>query len=182
LVRGVLAGNPAAASAWWSDPTLLAADEADPRAVLMALDSLGYLPDDLLVKVDRAAMAVGLETRAPFLDVEVAAVALRFPAALHFRDGQGKWLLRQLLSRHVPTALTDRPKAGFNPPLGRWLRGPLRPWASALLSSERLQRQGLLEPRPILRCWADHLGGRSDQSTRLWPVLMLQAWLDHWLP
>jgi asparagine synthase (glutamine-hydrolysing) len=182
LVRGVLAGNPAAASAWWSDPTLLAADGADPRAVLMALDSLGYLPDDLLVKVDRAAMAVGLETRAPFLDAEVAAVALRFPAALHFRDGQGKWLLRQLLSRHVPTALTDRPKAGFNPPLGRWLRGPLRPWASALLSSERLQRQGLLEPRPILRCWADHLGGRSDQSTRLWPVLMLQAWLDHWLP
>jgi asparagine synthase (glutamine-hydrolysing) len=182
LVRGEARGGAGAAPAWWSDPRQLEANGADPRVVLMALDALGYLPDDLLVKVDRAAMAVGLETRAPFLDVEVAAMALRIPATLHFRDGQGKWLLRALLSRHVPVALTDRPKAGFNPPLGRWLRGPLRPWASGLLCSERLERQGLLEPRPILRCWADHLEGRSDQSTRLWPVLMLQAWLDHWMP
>jgi asparagine synthase (glutamine-hydrolysing) len=182
LVRQVPRNDLDAAPFWCGEHQHFTLDGADPRSVLMALDAIGYLPDDLLVKVDRAAMAVGLETRAPFLDGGVAEVALRCPASLHFRDGQGKWLLRSLLSRYVPPALTDRPKAGFNPPLGPWLRGQLRPWASDLLSQERLQRQSLLEPQPILRCWADHLGGRSDQSTRLWPVLMLQAWLDHWMP
>jgi asparagine synthase (glutamine-hydrolysing) len=180
LVRDLSRQPPAARSGWSTKHQRLINSGADTRSLLMALDAIGYLPDDLLVKVDRAAMAVGLETRAPYLDADVATVALRCAAPLHFRDGQGKWLLRNLLSRHLPVELTDRPKAGFNPPLGSWLRGPLRTWANELLSPERLQRQGLLEPKPILRCWADHLGGHSDQSTRLWPVLMLQTWLEHW--
>lgn len=182
LVKGLNKALAAPTSSWQQEPQQLSALPADARSLLMALEAIGYLPDDLLVKVDRAAMAVSLETRAPYLDPGVVAAALRCPAALHFRDGQGKWLLRTLLDRHVPPSLTSRPKAGFTPPLGAWLRGPLRDWASHLLDSHRLEQQDLLRREPIDHCWQSHLQGRSDQSTRLWPVLMLQAWLDQWMP
>jgi asparagine synthase (glutamine-hydrolysing) len=174
--------HPGDADLWWQERAHLAEIQSDARSVLMAADATGYLPDDLLVKVDRAAMAVGLETRTPFLDPAVADVALRCPAAMHFSDGQGKWLLRQLLAKHVPGAITSRPKAGFSPPLGAWLRGPLRDWASHLLDPTRLRRQQLVRSMPIERCWQSHLQGASDQSTRLWPVLMLQSWIDEWIP
>ena len=119
-------------------------------------------------------MGASLETRDPYLNPAVAAVALRCSAALHFRDGQGKWLLRTLLDRHVPPSLTSRPKAGFTPPLGAWLRGVLKAWAADLLDPDRLHAQGLLHPEPITASWRSHQQGRSDQSTRLWPVLMLR--------
>lgn len=182
LVKGSTAARPARPSCCQQAAQQLSDIRADPRSLLMALEATGYLPDDLLVKMDRAAMAVSLETRAPYLDPAVASVALRCSAALHFRDGHGKWLLRTLLDRQVPSTLTHRPKAGFTPPLGAWLRGPLQAWAEDLLAPERLQAQGLLYPDPIAACWRSHQQGRSDQSTRLWPVLILQSWLNHWLP
>lgn len=153
---------------------------ADPVARMMAWDALSYLPDDILVKVDRAAMAVGLETRAPFLDHRVAQIAWRLPMALKVRSGVGKWALRQLLDRHVPRRLTDRPKAGFAMPIGEWLRGPLKPWASNLLLPQRLRLEGYLNPAPIDALWHQHLSGRYDHTTRLWPILMWQAWLEFW--
>ncbi|MEI8251383.1 MAG: asparagine synthase (glutamine-hydrolyzing), partial [Synechococcus sp. ELA057] len=152
----------------------------DPVARMMAWDALSYLPDDILVKVDRAAMAVGLETRAPFLDHRVASVAWRLPMAMKIRAGTSKWALRQLLYQHVPPALIERPKAGFAMPIGQWLRGPLRPWAEELLHPDRLQREGYLRPEPISQLWKQHLSGRYDHTTKLWTVLMWQAWLEQW--
>jgi asparagine synthase (glutamine-hydrolysing) len=146
----------------------------------MALDAASYLPEDLMVKVDRAAMAVSLETRAPFLDPRVVAAARRTPFALKRRDGRNKWLLRQILHRHVPRALVDRPKAGFSTPVGAWLRGPLRGWAEALLAPERLAREGYLNPGPIAECWRAHLSGRANWEHRLWHVLVFQAWFERW--
>lgn len=142
------------------------------------LDTASYLPDDILVKVDRAAMAVSLETRVPLLDHRVFEFARRLPAHYKQRDGQGKWLLRQLLYRHVPRELVDRPKKGFGIPLGLWLRGPLKDWAHALLHPDRLKAQGLFQPQPILRKWREHQSGRRDWSPHLWSILMAQAWLD----
>ena len=149
-------------------------------ARMMAWDTLSYLPDDILVKVDRAAMAVGLETRAPFLDHRVASVAWRLPMAMKIRAGTSKWALRQLLFKHVPRELIERPKAGFAMPVGQWLRGPLRPWAAELLHPDRLQREGYLRPEPISQLWQQHLSGRYDHTTKLWTVLMWQAWLEYW--
>jgi asparagine synthase (glutamine-hydrolysing) len=146
---------------------------------LMLADAGRYLPADILVKVDRAAMAVSLETRAPFLNHRVAAVAWRLPLAMKIRGGSGKWALRQLLDRYVPRALVERPKAGFAMPIGAWLRGPLRPWASELLDAALMQRQGYLQPEPIQRLWQAHLGG-ADHTPQLWSVLMWQAWLAEW--
>ena len=137
-----------------------------------------YLPDDLLVKVDRAAMSTSLETRAPLLDHRVVELALALPMRLLVRGREGKWALRQLLDRYVPRALVERPKAGFEVPLGAWLRGPLRPWAEALLESRKLARQGLLDERQVSRMWQQHVTGRFDRSQHLWSVLMFQAWLD----
>jgi asparagine synthase (glutamine-hydrolysing) len=154
-----------------------------PAEQLMLADACAYLPADILVKVDRAAMAVGLETRAPFLDHRVAQVAWRLPLALKIRPGAGaggsKWALRQLLDRHVPPALVERPKAGFAMPIGAWLRGPLRPWAEDLLDPALLQRQGYLQPEPVQRLWRAHLAG-ADHTPQLWSVLMWQAWLAEW--
>jgi asparagine synthase (glutamine-hydrolysing) len=147
---------------------------------MMAWDSLSYLPDDILVKVDRAAMAASLETRAPFLDHCVAAVAWRLPMSMKIRAGQGKWALRQILYKHVPRELIERPKAGFAIPIGQWLRGPLRSWAEALLEPGQMQRQGYLRPEPIQTLWRQHLSARYDHTTKLWAVLMWQAWLDYW--
>jgi asparagine synthase (glutamine-hydrolysing) len=152
----------------------------DPVARMMAWDALSYLPDDILVKVDRAAMAVGLETRSPFLDHRVASVAWRLPIAMKIRAGTSKWALRELLYQHVPRELIERPKAGFAIPIGQWLRGPLRPWAAELLHPDRLQREGYLRPEPISQLWQQHLSGRYDHTTKLWTVLMWQAWLEQW--
>jgi asparagine synthase (glutamine-hydrolysing) len=152
----------------------------DPVARMMAWDALSYLSDDILVKVDRAAMAVGLETRAPFLDHRVASVAWRLPMAMKIRAGTSKWALRQLLYQHVPRELIERPKAGFAMPIGQWLRGPLRPWAEELLHPDRLHREGYLRPEPISQFWQQHLSGRYDHTTKLWTVLMWQTWLEQW--
>lgn len=151
----------------------------DPVARMMALDALTYLPGDILAKVDRASMAVSLETRTPFLDAGVIDFAWSLPMHMKLRDGQGKWLLRQLLYRHVPRALIDRPKMGFAIPLDAWLRGPLRDWAETLLSKERLSREGFFHPAPIRAAWRQHLAGEASMGYRLWSVLMFQAWLEN---
>ena len=151
---------------------------SDPVERMMALDGLTYLPDDILVKVDRAAMAVSLETRAPFLDRDVVEFAWSLPMAMKLRDGRGKWILRQLLDRHVPRELVERPKMGFGIPLDDWLRGPLRDWAEALLDEGRLRREGYLQPEPIREAWKQHQGGQASFGYRLWSVLMFQAWLE----
>tara|TARA_R100001143_G_scaffold45998_1_gene41204 strand:- start:2239 stop:4155 length:1917 start_codon:yes stop_codon:yes gene_type:complete len=144
------------------------------------LDAVTYLPDDILVKVDRAAMAVSLETRVPMLDHRVYAFARRLPQQYKIRDGQGKWLLRQLLHRYVPPALVDRPKKGFSVPLGEWLRDPLREWAASLLDPVQLKHDGLFDADRVQQEWRRHLSGREDRSGQLWGILMTQAWLAHY--
>jgi asparagine synthase (glutamine-hydrolysing) len=178
----------------WADPgaVVLGASEPpdalnDPARVatlpgvvdrLMYLDGVQYLPDAVLAKVDRAAMASSLETRVPLLDVRVVELAWRLPARMRIRDGQSKWVLRQVLDRYVPRALVDRPKMGFGVPVSDWLRGRLRPWAQDLLEPGRLRSQGLLDPVAVRSSWEDHLAGRRDAGQELWNVLMLQTWLD----
>lgn len=174
---GVLAGDAFEPASLLDDP-LPASGVDDAVARMMVQDMRTYLPDDILCKVDRAAMGVSLETRVPFLDPEVIALAARLPLDMKIRDGAGKWALRQVLYRHVPRALIDRPKAGFGIPVGRWLRGPLRAWAEGLLAEDRLAADGLLNPAPIRKAWAEHLSGRRDWTQRLWIILMLQAWRE----
>lgn len=144
---------------------------------MMAQDMLGYLPNDILVKVDRAAMAVSLETRVPLLDPAVVEFAWRLPLNLKIRASTTKWLLRQVLYRHVPRALIDRPKMGFGVPLDSWMRGPLRDWAEALLDERRLREEGFFHPHVIRQAWAEHLRGQNNQY-KLWTILMFQAWLE----
>jgi asparagine synthase (glutamine-hydrolysing) len=175
---------------YWKDPAQLVVGAQVPPTVfdresglpffenMMLLDALSYLPDDILVKVDRAAMAVSLETRVPLIDHRVFEFAQRLPFNYKVRNGQGKWLLRQLLYRHVPQELVDRPKKGFGVPLAAWLRGPLKDWAAALLDENRLRREGVFHAAPVLRKWREHQSGAHDWSPHLWGVLMTQAWLE----
>ncbi len=178
----------------WHDPASVVVDGVEPATLLrgnvpeltgldevermMALDLLTYLPDDILAKVDRAAMSVSLETRVPFLDHRVVEWAWRLPQAMKMRDGQSKWILRQVLYRHVPKALIERPKKGFGVPIDSWLRGPLREWAEALLDPRRLEKEGYFHPGPILQKWQEHLSGRRNWQYQLWNVLMFQMWLE----
>jgi asparagine synthase (glutamine-hydrolysing) len=150
----------------------------DQALEMMYRDSMMYLTDDILCKVDRAAMACSLETRVPFLDHRVVELAWRLPLNMKIRNNQGKWALRQVLYKHVPRELIERPKAGFAIPIGHWLRGPLREWANGLLNETRLKQEGYLKPAPILQAWKEHLTGRIDHTPKLWAVLMFQSWLE----
>ena len=179
----------------WQDPATVVVGAAEPDTILsqpaswpeaaglaarlMAVDALSYLPDDLLVKVDRTAMGVSLETRAPFLDHHVVEFVWRLPLSLRLRNAQSKWILRQVLHKYVPRPLVERPKAGFSVPLASWLRGPLRDWAEALLDGQRLRQEGFFDPRPIRRKWQNLLNGHEQCEPQIWSILMFQAWLAH---
>jgi len=178
----------------WSNPASIVKLAHEPRTALndavdrpeladftermMYFDTVTYLPDDTLVKMDRAAMGVSLETRVPLLDHRVVEFAWRVPMNMKIRNGQGKWLLRQVLYRYVPQALMDRPKMGFGVPIDNWLRGPLREWAEELLDEARLKREGYFDPTPIRRLWREHLSGVRNWQYHLWDVLMFQGWLE----
>lgn len=173
----------------WADPAALIPGASVPdfepdlpagltfSEEMMLRDALTYLPADVLVKVDRASMAQGLEARAPFLDRRMVEYAWSLPPFLKIRGSRGKWIVRTWLGKQIPPALFERPKRGFTPPVGAWIRGPLREWAEALLNPNSLHACGL-EPGPVRRVWADHLTGEGDHAARLWTVLMLAAWRE----
>ena len=172
----VVIGGGRFSSAWRGD--IFQHGVSDFAHRMMYVDLVSYLPDDILVKLDRASMAVSLESRIPFLDHRVVEFAWRLPFSMKIRNGQGKWLLRQVLYKYVPRELIERPKMGFGIPLDSWLRGPLREWANELLAEGRLRREGFLHPEPVRSKWHEHLSGRRNWAHHLWGVLMFEAWLD----
>jgi asparagine synthase (glutamine-hydrolysing) len=202
LARLLAAGTPAgmyrSLVSAWDDPQRLVMEGDDrpgdlerilagatPPSLLdrmMLADQMTYLADDLLAKVDRASMAVSLEARVPLLDHRVVEFAWRIPNLWKVRGGQGKWLLRQLLYRHVPRALIERPKVGFSVPIDVWLNGPLRPWAEDLLAADRLRRGHVLHVEPVRELWRRFLAGDSQLAAGIWSILSYQAWEDEWLP
>jgi asparagine synthase (glutamine-hydrolysing) len=145
---------------------------------MMCWDATGYLPDDILCKVDRASMAVSLETRVPFLDHRVAEVAAHLPMRMKINGGAGKAIVRKLLYKMAPRELFERPKAGFEVPVGEWIKGPLRPWAEELLNGRRIKQEGYFDADAVQGRWQDHVSGKRDSTTAIWSVLMFQAWLD----
>jgi len=177
----------------WSDPSAVVlnshehdsvfrairkfAEMPDIREMAMLTDLTNYLPDDILTKVDRASMAIGLEARVPLLDHRVVEFAWRLPLHFKVRNGKTKWALRQMLYQHVPAELVERPKMGFGVPVDLWLRGPLREWAEDMLATETLGRHGLFSVEPIRKKWREHVSGARDWHYLLWPVLMFQAWM-----
>jgi asparagine synthase (glutamine-hydrolysing) len=179
----------------WQHPSAVVLDGSEPRTLLsdssrfpripdrtsrmLFLDALTYLPDDILAKVDRASMSVGLEARVPFLDHRVVEFAWSLPSSMKIREGQSKWLLRRLLRRYVPDNLVEKPKMGFGVPIGSWLRHELRDWAEELLTPTRLQSEGFFDPRPIREAWVEHISERRNRQYELWDVLMFEAWLEH---
>jgi asparagine synthase (glutamine-hydrolysing) len=147
---------------------------------MMAQDMRTYLPDDILCKVDRAAMGVSLETRVPFLDKEVISLSMRIPTHMKIRRSTGKWILRQVLQKYVPHELIDRPKAGFAIPVGHWIRTSLKDWAEELLSEQALEKHGKLNTEVVRKIWKQHISGKYDHTTKLWSLLMFQAWFKRW--
>ncbi|MBT8763041.1 asparagine synthase (glutamine-hydrolyzing) [Desulfohalobiaceae bacterium Ax17] len=180
----------------WKKPATIVSGAVEPLTVLtdskrwanlpdftlrmMFLDLVSYLPDDILVKVDRASMGVSLEARVPFLDHRVVEFAWRVPLSLKVKNGQGKWILRRVLYKYLPKELVERPKMGFGVPLADWLRGPLRDWAESLLNEARLKQEGFFNPAPIRQKWHEHLSGKRNWQYYLWDILMFQAWLERW--
>jgi asparagine synthase (glutamine-hydrolysing) len=150
----------------------------DPEHRMMAWDSLSYLTDDILCKVDRASMSVGLETRVPMLDYRLVEFAWKLPLNMKIRNGQSKWILKELLYRHVPKKIIDRPKAGFSIPLDQWLRGPLRDWAEDLLDAQKLKSHQHIDSTLVASGWKQHLSGSKDWSKSLWNILMFLSWQD----
>jgi len=180
---------------FWKEPVNVVRNSSEPLTVItdksqwakvpdmtermMFLDLVSYLPDDILTKVDRASMAVSLEVRVPLLDHRVVEFAWKVPLTMKIRNGQGKWLLRQILYQYVPKELIERPKMGFGVPIDTWLRGPLRDWAESLLDKSRLQKEGYFNCEPILEKWKEHLSGKRNWQYYLWSILMFQVWLEN---
>ena len=179
---------------YWKNPARLVLHAHEPQNTLIDLqgqidlpeyihrmmyfDLVTYLPDNILVKLDRASMGVSLEARVPLLDHRVIEFSWKLPLNLKVHDGQGKWILRQLLHRYLPKELVERPKMGFGVPISDWLRKPLRDWAETLLGEQRIRNEGYLNPDPIRKLWQEHLSGERDWKYLLWDVLMFQAWLE----
>ena len=149
---------------------------------MMIHDSLNYLPNDILTKVDRSSMAASLETRSPFLDHRVFECAWKLDMNLKLKNNKinstGKWILREILSKYIPRNLFERPKAGFGIPLGEWLRGPLKDWAGDLLSPAIIKKSGYLNEEKISSLWTEHINSNVDNSSKLWPLIIWQAWLE----